>query len=71
MNQEPVTPGSAQRFLAIHAAAYNAFYHQRHLRTRPILKELRAPIVRGLKKRERGRLTGAPGRPDFEPLWFT
>jgi len=25
------SPGSAQRFLAIHSAAYNTFYHQRHL----------------------------------------
>lgn len=36
------SPGSAQRFLAIHAATYNAFTHQRHLLRRPNFKELRA-----------------------------
>jgi putative transposase len=36
------SPGSAQRFLAVHAATYNAFTHQRHLLRRPIFKELRA-----------------------------
>ena len=36
------SPGSAQRFLAIHAATYNAFFHQRHLLRRPHFKELRA-----------------------------
>jgi len=35
------SPGSAQRFLSIHAATYNAFYHQRHLLKRPMIKELR------------------------------
>jgi putative transposase len=35
------SPGSAQRFLSIHAATYNTFYHQRHLLKRPMLKELR------------------------------
>jgi putative transposase len=34
--------GSTQRFLAIHAAIYNAFTHQRHLLRRPNFKELRA-----------------------------
>jgi transposase-like protein len=35
-------PGSAQRFLNIHSATYNTFYHQRHLNRRPFYKELRA-----------------------------
>jgi putative transposase len=35
------SPGSAQRFLNIHAATYNTFYHQRHLLNRPLMKELR------------------------------
>ncbi len=33
--------GSAQRFLFIHSATYNTFYHQRHLLKRPMFKELR------------------------------
>jgi transposase-like protein len=36
------SPGSGQRFLAIHAAIYNAFTHQRHLLRRPHFKQLRA-----------------------------
>lgn len=35
------SPGSAQRFLSVHAATYNTFYHQRHLNRRPYFKELR------------------------------
>jgi transposase-like protein len=35
------SPGSAQRFLSIQSATYNAFYHQRHLVRRPMLKMLR------------------------------
>ena len=36
------SPGSAQRFLNLHAATFNTFYHQRHLLKRPYYKELRA-----------------------------
>jgi putative transposase len=36
------SPGSAQRFLAIHAAIHSAFTHQRHLLRRPHFKQLRA-----------------------------
>lgn len=36
------SPGLPQRFQAIHAAVYNAFYVQRHLLPRRIFKELRA-----------------------------
>ena len=35
------SPGSAQRFLSIHAVTYNTFYHQRHINRRPFFKELR------------------------------
>jgi putative transposase len=31
-----------QRFLAVHAATYNTFYHQRHLLNRTVYKDLRA-----------------------------
>jgi putative transposase len=33
--------GSAQRFLFVHAATYNTFYHQRHLLRRSDYKLLR------------------------------
>jgi len=36
------SPGSAQRFLSIHAAVYNACYVQRHLLSRAIFKKFRA-----------------------------
>jgi len=34
--------GSTQRFLVIHAATYDAFYHQRHLLRRSDYKHLRS-----------------------------
>ena len=34
--------GSAQRFLSVHAATHNTFYHQRHLSNRANYKQLRA-----------------------------
>ena len=37
--------GSAQRFLSIHTAVYNAFYVQRHLLPRRIFKEFRAATL--------------------------
>lgn len=40
------SPGSAQRFLAVHAATFNIFTHQRHLLRRPHFKELRAGSFR-------------------------
>jgi putative transposase len=36
------SPGSAQRFLSIHAAVQNAFYVQRHLLPRRIFKKFQA-----------------------------
>ena len=36
------SPGSAQRFLNVHAATYNHFNHQRHLNSRPFFKKLRS-----------------------------
>ncbi|GJD63989.1 IS6 family transposase ISApr5 [Methylobacterium frigidaeris] len=36
------SPGSAQRFLSMHAAVQNTFYVQRHLISRPTLRLFRA-----------------------------
>ena len=35
------SPWSAQRFLSVHAATFNTFYHQRHLTNRANYKQLR------------------------------
>ncbi len=39
--QRFTSPGSAQRFLSIHSATYNTFYHQRHLLKQRMYKQLR------------------------------
>ena len=51
------SPGSAQRFLAIHAATCNAFTHQRHLLRRPHFKELRAGSIPHLGLGNRHRMS--------------
>ena len=39
------SPGSAQRFVSMHSAAYNTFNVQRHLISRRPLKTLRAAAL--------------------------
>ncbi len=39
--QRFTSPGSAQRFLSIHSATYNTFYHQRNLLKQRMYKQLR------------------------------
>lgn len=43
--QRFVSPGSAQRFLSVHAAVYNTFNVQRHLISRPTLRLFRAEAM--------------------------
>ena len=49
--------GSTQRFLFVHAATYNAFYHQRHLLRRADYKQLRSEFVRFLVSGDVGSMT--------------
>ncbi len=42
MTQRFKAQGSAQRFLATHAAIANAHNHQRHLISRPTLRQFRS-----------------------------
>ena len=44
-------PGSAERFLSIHAAVYNVFNVQRHLISRRTLRSFRAQAMRTWQKR--------------------
>ena len=44
------SPGSAQRFLAAHAAVYNHFNVQRHLISRRTLRELRSQAFAGWRE---------------------
>ncbi len=39
------SPGSTQRFLSVHAAVYNTFNFQRHLISRPTLRQFRADAM--------------------------
>lgn len=39
------SPGSMQRFLSVHDAIYNQFNLQRHLISRPILRQMRAKAI--------------------------
>ncbi len=39
------SPGSAQRFLCVHAAVFNTFNVQRHLISRPTLRLFRAEAM--------------------------
>ena len=39
------SPGSAQRFVSVHVAAYNTFNVQRHLISRRTLKTFRAEAM--------------------------
>jgi len=50
---------SAQRFLGLHAAAYNTFNLQRHLISRSTLRIFRLSVVQGFRDNGLGKLREA------------
>ena len=68
--QRFTSPGSAQPFVSFH---FSNLQHLLPPASSPQTTHVQATsnrVARGLASRERGRLTRAPSRPDFEPLWF-
>jgi len=62
------SPGSAQQFLAIHAAVYNQFNVQRHLISRRTLKTFRAEAFAGWRAVVAGRGIDRPPLLGLEAL---